>query len=118
MAALETRSAVRDLLARELGALIAGDAAHVLPPELADLETSSDREVVESLRRLDKACGSRSSADAKGLAAAIGPRVRDLFARALHRMKQLPPDPRETLHVQPAAPVPTAQPADKRRRRR
>ncbi len=118
MTSLETRSAVRNLLTRELGELIGGDAAHTLPPELSDLATSSDREVIESLRRLDKSCDNRSGADAKGVGAAMGQRVRDLFAKALERMKQLPPDPRETLHAQPAAPTPAAPPSHKRRTRR
>jgi len=118
IASLTTRSEVRGFLAKELNDLIGGQAPQALPAELADLATGSDREVIETSRRLDKTFETRSAADAKRPDTAMGRKIRDLFSKALQRMKELPPDPRETLHAKPLATAEVAQPAKKRPTRR
>ena len=117
IASLTTRSEVRGFLARELDGLIGGQAQQDLPDELSNLATSSDREVIESSRRLDKCYETRSAATAARPGAAMGQQIRDLFATALQRMKELPPDPRETLHAPPPAAAGLPQPRQKRRAR-
>jgi hypothetical protein len=117
IASLKTRSDVRGYLARELDGLIGEQAPQDLPDELSNLAAGSDREVIESSRRLDKCYGNRSTARAcPGVV--MGRQIRDLFATALQRMKELPPDPREILHAQPPAAANLAQPRQKRRTRR
>jgi len=109
IASLKTRSEVRGFLARQLGELLGGPAQQDLHAELSDLATGSDREVIESSRRLDKSYETRGAAAAARPGTEMGQQIRDLFARALQRMKELPPDPRETLHAQPPAPATVAQ---------
>jgi hypothetical protein len=116
IASLKTRSAVRGLLARELSGLIGGPAQQHLPAELTSLATGSDREVVDSCRLLDRCYDLRRAADFTSPDTAIGRQIRDLFAKALQRMKELPPDPRETVHVQPPAALDSARPARIRRK--
>lgn len=101
---LKTRREVRGFLARTVQDLVDGQTQRNSPVELSDLATGSDREVIESYRRLDKFCGGLSARDARygGIVATLN--LRDLFANGLSRMKELPPDPRETLHAKPAAP--------------
>jgi hypothetical protein len=114
---MKTRSAVRGFLAKELSELISGPAQQHLPAELIDLATGSDREVIESCRLLDKCYDVRAAADANSPDTAIGRQIRDLFAKALQRMKELPPDPRETLHAQPPASTTITRPRHTRRKR-
>jgi len=118
LASLNTRSAVRGFLASQLSDLIGGKAQHELPEELAGLATGSDREIIETARRLDKSYETCSAADAKSPGTVMGRKIRDLFASALQRMKQLPPDPRETLHVPVPVPAGGANSGQKRRTRR
>jgi hypothetical protein len=99
IASLKTRREVRSYLAGRIDALIGGRAQRDISAEFSDLVTGSDREVIESYRRLDKSCESRSATDARHPGAAMSQSIRDLFAIALQRMKELPPDPRETLHA-------------------
>jgi len=117
IACLTTRSEVRGFLARALDGLIGGGVRQDLPDELSDLATGSDREVIESSRRLDKCYETRGAAHAARPGTAMGQQIRDLFAMALQRMKQLPPDPRETLHAPPPASTGVAPPRQKRRAR-
>jgi hypothetical protein len=117
IASLKTRSEVRGFLAREVDGLIGGQARQDLPDELSNLATGSDREVIESSRRLDKCYEARGAAAARP-GAAVGQKIRELFAKALQRMKELPPDPRETLHAQPPPSTNLAQASQKRRGRR
>ena len=101
IASLKTRSDVRGFLAKELNDLIGGEDQKSLAAEFSDLATGTDREVIESYRRFDKSHDGRGPTDAKYV---MSLQIRDLFATALRRMKELPPDPRETLHVElPAA---------------
>lgn len=99
---LKTRREVRAFLATELNDLIGGLAHQDLSAELSGLATGSDREVVESYRRLRTFCENLSARDAKSTGSLVSLNVRNLFARALQRMKELPVDPRETLHIKPA----------------
>jgi hypothetical protein len=101
IASLTTRREVRGFLARGLNDLVDGQAQEHLSAELAGLATDNDGEVIESYRRLDKFCQSRGATDAKYSSTGLSHHARDLFARALQRMKELPPDPRETLHAKP-----------------
>lgn len=100
MATLRTRREVRGFLARGLNDLIGGEPQQDLPAELSNLATGSDREVIESYQRLDKSCESRSTAGSKR-PGTMSREIRDLFGKALQRMKELPPDPREVLSAKP-----------------
>ena len=101
---LKTRREVRGFLARTVQDLVDGQAQRDSPVELSYLATGSDREVIESYRRLDKFCDSVSTKDARYGGIVVSLDLRDLFATGLSRMKELPPDPRETLHAKPVAP--------------
>lgn len=114
IALLRTRSEVRGYLAKEVEALIGTPGQPELPAELEGLATGSDREVVQASMRLDKSFGTRSVAGAASANAALGRRVRDLFSKALQRMKELPPDPREILHANPAAVAVATKPVKRR----
>lgn len=100
---LNTRREVRGFLAKGKDDLTGGQAQQDLSAELSELATSSDREVMDSYRYLDELCKGFSARDSTR--ESTYPRVlmtrnvRDLFAKALQRMKELPPDPRETLHA-------------------
>jgi hypothetical protein len=106
---LKTRSEVRGLLAKGLNDLKGAHTTQDFPAELSDLATGSDREVIDSCRRLDILCAAFIAADARYLGTATTKRARDLFKQALQRMKQLPPDPREALHTAPQASVGAAE---------
>ena len=101
---LKTRREVRGFLARTAQDLVDGQTQRNSPVELSDLATGSDREVIESYRRLDKFCDGLRAKDARYGGIVVTLNLRDLFANGLSRMKELPPDPRETLHAKPAAP--------------
>jgi hypothetical protein len=118
MATLKTRSEVRSFLATRLSDLFSGKAQQDLPDELSGLATGSDREVVESCRRLDRSYDPRNTGEGKYPRTAMSRQVQELFALALQRMKELPPDPRETLHVQAPASPEGAPSVQKRRARR
>ena len=105
IASLQTRRDVRGFLAKELNDLIGGEDQKSLAAEFSDLATGTDREVIESYRRFDKSHDGRGPTDAKYVRTAMSLQIRDLFATALQRMKELPPDPRETLHVKLSAAV-------------
>lgn len=111
---LKTRREVRGFLARGLNDLTDGQAQRDLSTELSALATGSDREVIDSYRRLDALCGGISARDAKHAGMVVSLKVRDLFAKALQRMKQLPPDPRATLHAKAARTAEVDQPGQVR----
>jgi hypothetical protein len=96
---LNTRREVRGFLARGKNDLTGGPARQDLSAELSDLATGSDREVMDSYGYLDELCKGLSARDATYPRILMTRNVRDLFAKALQRMKDLPPDPRETLHA-------------------
>lgn len=98
-----TRTEVRELLAKGLNDLLGGEAQRNIADEFSDLATGSDREVIESYRRFDKSHNSRGLTDAKYARSAIGLQIRDLFGKALQRMKELPPDPPESPQAIPPA---------------
>ena len=118
IASLKTRSEVRGFLATRLNDLFGGKAQQDLPEELSGLATGSDREVIESCRRLDKSYDPRNTGEGKHPRTAMSRQVQELFALALQRMKELPPDPRETLHVQAPASADGVKSEQKRRARR
>jgi hypothetical protein len=99
LGSLNTRREVRGFLARGKDDLTGGPAQQDLSAELCDLATGSDREVMDSYEYLDELCKGLSARDATYPRILMTRDVRDLFARALQRMKELPPDPRETLHA-------------------
>jgi hypothetical protein len=96
---LNTRREVRGFLDRGQGDLTGGQAQQDLSAELSDLATGSDLEVMDSYRYLDALCTGLSARDATYPRVLMTRNVRDLFAKALQRMKELPPDPRDTLHA-------------------
>ena len=98
---LKTRREVRSFLARELNALIDGQAQQDLSRALAGLATGSDLEVIDSYRFLEALCKGLIARDVSYTTVLVSLDVRDLFARALQRMTELPPDPREILHAKP-----------------
>jgi hypothetical protein len=99
IALLSTRREVRGCLAKEVEAVIQSCAAPQLPAELAELFTGSDREVIQTSQRLEKSFGRSNVARTSSTSSALGCLVRDLFTEALQRMKELPPDPRETMQA-------------------
>jgi hypothetical protein len=96
---LKTRREVRGFLARTVADLVVDQPQRNPSIELSDLATGSDREVIESYRRLDRFCDGLKTRDARYGGIVVTLNLRDLFANGLSRMKELPPDPRETLHV-------------------
>jgi hypothetical protein len=96
---LNTRREVRGYLARGQDDLTGGQAQQDLSVELSDLATGSDAEVMDSYRYLDELCRGLSARDATYPRIVMIRNVRDLFGKALQRMQELPPDPRETLHA-------------------
>jgi hypothetical protein len=116
IALLRTRSEVREALAKEIESVLAACSTPGLSLALGDLPTGSDREVVQTSMRLDKCFRARGAADALAGDAALGHRVCNIFAQALLRMKELPPDPRQVLHPLPK-PAASARAHGPRRRR-
>ena len=96
---LKTRREVRGFLATVKADLTGDPCQQDLSAELSDLAMGSDREVMESYQYLDELCKGLSARDATYPRILVTRNVRDLFAKALQRMKELPPDPRETLHA-------------------
>lgn len=81
-----TRTEVRNALARQLAVLTEpGENRADIPDELATLVTGSDREVMQSYL-IVKSWRGKGRSDA----ARIGAELRELFAEAIERMKQLP----------------------------
>ena len=95
---LQTRREVRSFLARGLNDLI-GDPGQQDPSRaLAGLATGSDREVIDSYRFLEALCAGLTAREARYPSISVSLDVRDLFSKALQRMKELPSDAREILH--------------------
>jgi hypothetical protein len=61
--------------------------------EINGLSTGNDREVMESYLRVKIFCEGKKGKHRGSIAAGIAADVRDLFAKALERMKQLPSEP-------------------------
>ena len=98
---LKTRREVRSFLAQGLNDLIGGQAQQDASRELTGLATGSDREVIDSYRFLEALCAGLTARDARYASVLVSLDIRDLFAKALQRMRELPPDPREILHAKP-----------------
>ena len=89
-----TRTEVRSTLTSTLTRLMEpGTSQTVFPVEISSLSTGNDREVMESYGLVKIFCDSKKGNERRSIAATIGGEVRDLFAKALERMKQLPPEP-------------------------
>lgn len=89
-----TRTEVRNSLAGTLvGLMDPGQGPVTYPTEIAALPTGNDREVMESYLLVKTFCERKKGAERRSVAAAMGDNVRALFARALDRMKELPPEP-------------------------
>src|SRR5258706_14094430 len=89
-----TRTEVRSTLTTTLTTLMdPGTSQTVFPAEIGTLSTGNDREVMESYMLVKSFCDSKKGNDRRSIAANIGSEVRDLFAKALERMKELPPEP-------------------------
>jgi len=89
-----TRTEVRSTLTSTLTTLMEpGSSQTVFPSEISGLSTGNDREVMESYVLVKNFCDSKKGNDRRSIAATIGGEVRELFAKALERMKQLPPEP-------------------------
>ena len=90
-----TRTEVRGALSSTLANMMmdpAKDAAK-FPSEISGLSTRNDREVMESYLRVRIFCNGKKGKDRGSVAAGIAGDVRELFAKALERMKELPPEP-------------------------
>ena len=89
-----TRTEVRSTLTSTLTTLMEpGSSQTVFPSEISGLSTGNDREVMESYGLVKTFCDSKKGNDRRSIAATIGGEVRELFAKALERMKELPPEP-------------------------
>jgi hypothetical protein len=88
-----TRTEVRGVLSSTLTNMMdpAKDQTK-FPSEISGLSTSNDREVMESYLRVKIFCDGKKGKDRGSVAAGIAGDVRDLFAKALERMKELPPE--------------------------
>ena len=88
-----TRTEVRGVLSSTLTNMMdpAKDPAK-FPSELSRLATGNDREVMESYLRVKIFCDGKKGRDRGSVAAGIAGDVRDLFAKALERMNELPPE--------------------------
>lgn len=88
-----TRTEVRGVLSSTLTGMMdpAKDQAK-FPAEISGLSTGNDREVMESYLRVKIFCDGKKGKDRGSVAAGIAGDVRDLFAKALERMKELPPE--------------------------
>ena len=98
-----TRTEVRSTLTSTLTTLMEpGSSRTVFPAEIGALSTGNDREVMESYGLVKTFCDSKKGNDRRSIAATIGGEVRDLFAKALERMKELPPEPIQRGPITPA----------------
>ena len=88
-----TRTEVRGVLSSTLTSMVdSAEDPTKFPSEISRLATGNDREVMESYLRLKIFCDGKKGRGRDSVAAAIAWDVRDLFAKALERMKELPPE--------------------------
>ncbi len=98
-----TRTEVRSTLTSTLVTLMEpGTSQTVFPVEISTLSTGNDREVMQSYGLVKSFCDSKKGNERRSIAASIGGEVRDLFAKALERMKELPPEPVASSPIVPA----------------
>lgn len=89
-----TRTEVRGGLSSTLaGIMEPATDSPTFPREISGLCTSNDREVMESYLRLKIFCEAKRGKNRGSVAAGVASDIRDLFATAVERMKQLPPEP-------------------------
>ncbi len=89
-----TRTEVRGMLSSTLSNMMdpAKDVT-TFPSEISELSTGNDREVMESYLRVKIFCDGKKGKDRGSVVGGIAGDVRELFAKALERMKELPPEP-------------------------
>jgi hypothetical protein len=88
-----TRSEVRGEIVTNLAKFMEARPNETLfPVELSRLHTATDREVMESYGAVKSFCDGKRGNDRRSQAAVIGGEVRELFSKALERMKELPPE--------------------------
>jgi hypothetical protein len=89
-----TRTEVRGVLSSTLTNMMdpAKDPTK-FPSEISGLSTANDSEEMESYLRVKIFCYSKKAKDRDSVTAGVSGDVRDLFAKALERMKELPPEP-------------------------
>jgi hypothetical protein len=89
-----TRTEVRSVLCSTLNNMMdPGRHPATYPPEISGLSTGNDREVMEAYLRVKIFCDCRKLKDRGAVAASVAGDVRDLLAKALERMKELPLEP-------------------------
>ena len=89
-----TRTEVRGALSTALAGMMGPAAGSPkFPSEFSGLSTTNDREVMESYLRVKIFCEGKKGKNPGSVAAGPASDIRDLFARALERMKALPPEP-------------------------
>jgi hypothetical protein len=98
-----TRTEVRSTLGTTLTTLMEpGTSQTVFPVEISALAIGNDREVMESYGIVKTFCDSKKGNERRSIDATIGGEVRDLFSKALERMKALPPEPIKHAPIIPA----------------
>lgn len=90
----KTRTEVRGVLSSTLAGMMepAADSTK-FPSEISRLSINNDREVMESYLRVKIFCEGKKGKNRGSITGGIASDVRDLFAKALERMKELPPEP-------------------------
>ena len=90
----KTRTEVRGVLSSTLtGMMEPSPDSTRFPSEISGLSTNNDREVMESYLRVKIFCEGKKGKNRRSAAPGIASDVRELFAKALERMKELPPEP-------------------------
>jgi hypothetical protein len=97
---LGTRTEVRDRLAAQIVAMTADSSGGAdLMRELGTMATGNDRELMQSWLAVKSRFGAGRRGERRSESARIGSAVHALFASAIERMKQLPPEPADTTPV-------------------
>ncbi len=88
-----TRNEIRRVLLTEIHRLLGSNKGPApIAEEISHLATDSDQEVLESFDKLQKFCSGMKGPARSSVASAIGLELHELFATALERMNQIPPE--------------------------
>lgn len=88
-----TRAEIRRVLTNEMQLLLQSNrTATMFPPEVTQISTQTDHDVLESFARLKAFSGGMRDAARGSVVGAICDELCELFSTALARMKDLPPD--------------------------
>jgi hypothetical protein len=94
---LDTRTEVRDRLAAQIVAMTSGSSGGAeLMRELGTMATGNDRQLMQSWLVVKSRFGAGRRGERRSESARIGGAIHALFASAIERMKQLPPEPAES----------------------